>query len=156
MQGFTASLRLQLATAREIAKEFNHDYVAPEHILLALVRAIDGTSAAVLAKFQVAPSAVEREVVQRVKRGQGPTEAAALPFTSRAKKVIELSMLEAQNLRHSYVGSEHLLLAIIAEGKSHAAEALIDLGVTLDKARVEMLRALGQAEVVTVDTEWPT
>ena len=153
--GFTMPVRMTLAQAREEAANLNHEYVGPEHILLGLLRHLDGVAAGVLTKFQVEPAAVEGEIVQLVKRGRGPKGGPNLPYTSRAKKVLELAMVEARNLRHSYVGTEHLLIALIVEETSVAAQVLDELGVTLKGARLETLRLLGQSEVVTGDTEWP-
>jgi ATP-dependent Clp protease ATP-binding subunit ClpA len=148
--GFTEGVRHTLARARHEAAGLGHPHVGCEHVLLGLVHTIDGVAAAALKKCQVDPSTVEREVLRRVERGAAPTGDPDLPYTSRAKKVIELSMAAARDLGHEYVGQEHILLGLIREGQSIAAQSLAALGVTLDGTVGEIRRLLGEA----TGSEW--
>jgi ATP-dependent Clp protease ATP-binding subunit ClpA len=148
--GFTEGVRHTLARARHEAAGLGHSHVGCEHVLLGLVHTIDGVAAAALKKCQVDPSTVEREVLRRVERGAAPTGDPDLPYTSRAKKVIELSMAAARDLGHEYVGQEHILLGLIREGQSIAAQSLAALGVTLDGTVGEIRRLLGEA----TGSEW--
>ncbi|HTA74503.1 MAG TPA: Clp protease N-terminal domain-containing protein [Gemmatimonadaceae bacterium] len=148
--GFTEGVRHTLARARHEAAGLGHTHVGCEHVLLGLLHTIDGVAAAALKKCQVDPSTVEREVLRRVERGAAPTGDPDLPYTSRAKKVIELSMAAARDLGHQYVGQEHILLGLIREGQSIAAQSLAALGVTLDGTVSEIRRLLGEA----TGSEW--
>lgn len=154
MQGynFTEGVRLALARARQEAGHLGHPYVGCEDLLLGLLLTIEGTAAGVLRKFQVDPSTVEREVLRRVKR-DAPTDDPALPFSARAKKVIELSMAAARDLGHAYVGQEHLLTALLREGQSDAAAALVALGITVDGTVNEIRRLLGE-DISAKGLEW--
>src|SRR5687768_15728897 len=113
---FTERVRKVLAMAREEAARLYHEYVGTEHMLLGLIREREGVAAEVLDRFGVDLDAVAERVEEIVKKGKtaGPV-GPDLPYTSRAKKVIELAMNQAVELRHSYVGTEHLLLGLIAE-----------------------------------------
>jgi ATP-dependent Clp protease ATP-binding subunit ClpC len=146
MQGynFTERVRKVLAMARDEAARLNHEYVGTEHILLGLVREGEGVAVGVLRELQVDPDEVRRTVDGLVKRGRAaPHTGPDLPYTSRAKKVLELAMAEARELNHAYVGTEHLLLGLLAEEKGIAAQALHSLGVTLREARAQTLSLLG-------------
>lgn len=152
---FPETTRHALAQARTEAADRHHQYVGPEHLLLALVHLNDRLCAGVLASFHLDAAAVEREVTGRLDRSTAGATGPELPYTSRAKKVLEFAMLEAANLRHAYVGTEHLLLGIIREEGSVAAEALADLGVELETARLEVVRLLGQSgEPIVSDKTW--
>ena len=146
MQGynFTERVRKVLAMAREEATRLNHEYVGTEHILLGLIREGEGVAASVVRNLQVDLDEVRRTVEGLVKKGMaGPPTGPDLPYTSRAKKVLELAMSEARELNHSYVGTEHLLLGLLGEEKGIGAQALNALGVRLPAARAEVLRLLG-------------
>ena len=129
--------------AREEAARLRHEYVGTEHILLGLVREGEGLAATVLQNLNVELDEIPRAIEQTVKKGTAQTTGPDLPYTSRAKKVLELAMEEARVLHHSYVGTEHLLLGLLAEGKGIAVQVLGSLGVTLESARAEVLRVLG-------------
>jgi hypothetical protein len=149
MSGYNFSDRVRnvLLMARDVAAQFRHAYVGTEHILMALIHEGAGVGAAVLTNLNVNLEDVQHAIEQTVKEGgRPPRDAADLPYTSRAKKVLELAMSEARELNHPYVGSEHLLLGLIREERGIAAQALADAGVTLGGARTEMLRLLGTAE----------
>ena len=145
MQGynFTERVRKVLAMAREEAARLHHEYVGTEHVLLGLIREGGGVAATVLENLGVEQDTLRDRILEIVKRGQADPDRHDLPYTSRAKKVLELAMHQARELNHSYVGTEHLLLGLIAEGKGIAAQVLVDAGATLDSARDETVRILG-------------
>jgi ATP-dependent Clp protease ATP-binding subunit ClpA len=140
---FTVDVRRALQFAREQAAHLQHQYVGTEHILLALVHDATGPTAGVFDRLRVNREAIAGTVVDTVKKGpSGPVphrdargEPYDLPFTSRAKKVLELAMGEARNTNDSYVGTEHLLVGLVAEAKGIAAQILAHSGVTLAEAR---------------------
>jgi ATP-dependent Clp protease ATP-binding subunit ClpA len=141
---FTERVRRVLALAREESANLRHEYVGTEHILLGLIREGEGVGATVLQNLNVDLDDLRFGIEQIVKRGdRWRTTGPDLPYTSRAKKVLELSMSEARKLNHAYVGTEHLLLGLIAEQKGIAAKILADWGVTLDTAAAETVRILG-------------
>jgi ATP-dependent Clp protease ATP-binding subunit ClpA len=141
---FTEHVRKVLAQARVEAAGLHHEYVGTEHILLGIARQNEGVATAVLNNLGVRGDAIIERVLEIVKRGypDRPT-GPELPYTARAKKVLELAMAEARLFSHSYVGTEHLLLGTIAEEKGIAAQILREMGVTLERARSETLRLLG-------------
>ncbi len=115
-----------------------------EHILLGLIREGEGVAAAVLQNLNVDLDEIQQKIEETVKKGKAAqTTGPDLPYTSRAKKVLELAMSEARELNHTYVGTEHLLLGLLREEKGIAAQVLTDAGVNLDAARAETLRLLG-------------
>jgi ATP-dependent Clp protease ATP-binding subunit ClpC len=139
---FTERVRKVLAMAREEASRLHHEYVGTEHILLGLIREGEGVAATVLQNLNVDLDEIQQKIEETVKKGKAP-QASDLPYTSRAKKVLELAMAEARDLSHSYVGTEHLLLGLLREEKGIAAQVLADAGINLDAARAETLRLLG-------------
>ncbi len=141
---FTERVRKVLAMAREEAARLRHEYVGTEHILLGLIREGEGVAAAVLQNLNVDLDDVQQRIEETVKQGKATqTTGPDLPYTSRAKKVLELAMSEARELGHSYVGTEHLLLGLLREEKGIAAQVLTDASVNLEAARAETLRLLG-------------
>src|SRR6201989_2166688 len=137
-------VRKVLAMAREEAARLHHEYVGTEHILLGLIREGEGVAATVLQNLSVELDDIQQKIEETVKKGKaGQTTGPDLPYTSRAKKVLELAMSEARELHHSYVGSEHLLRGLLPEEKGIAAQVWTDAGVNLDAARAETLRILG-------------
>ena len=141
---FTERVRKVLAMAREEAARLHHEYVGTEHILLGLIREGEGVAAAVLQNLNVDLDEIQQKIEETVKKGKAAQATGPdLPYTSRAKKVLELAMGEARELNHSYVGTEHLLLGLLREEKGIAAQVLTDAGVNLDAARAETLRLLG-------------
>ena len=161
---FTERVRRVLQRAREEAIALRHEYVGTEHILLGLLGA-GGVAEAALQNLGTNLESVRRTILETVRPGPAdstPTAAAAtggilgaiaesmgfghrmdLPYTSRAKKVLELSMSEARDLRHSYVGTEHLLLGLMREERGIAAQILVSAGLTTNTLRDEILRLLG-------------
>jgi ATP-dependent Clp protease ATP-binding subunit ClpC len=140
---FTDRVRKVLALAREEAIRLQHDYVGTEHILLGLIREGEGVAAAVLSNLAADLDELHRLVEENVRRGKSASNIPELPYTSRAKKVLEYAMAEARDLHHSYVGTEHLLLGLLREEKGLAAKVLGELGITLEEARPETLKLLG-------------
>src|SRR5579862_8249318 len=141
---FTERVRKVLAMAREEAARLHHEYVGTEHILLGLIREGEGVAAAVLQNLSVDLDEIQQKIEETVKKGKAAQATGPdLPYTSRAKKVLELAMSEARELNHSYVGTEHLLLGLVREEKGIAAQVLTDAGVNLEAARSETLRLLG-------------
>ena len=141
---FTERVRKVLAMAREEAARLHHEYVGTEHILLGLIREGEGVAATVLQNLSVELDEIQQKIEETVKKGKAAqTTGPDLPYTSRAKKVLELAMSEARELSHSYVGTEHLLLGLLREEKGIAAQVLTDSGVNLEAARAETLRLLG-------------
>ena len=146
---FTDRVRKVLAMAREEAIRLQHDYVGTEHILLGLIREGDGVASAVLITLNVDLEQVHERVEESVRKGKATIALGELPYTSRAKKVLEFAMAEARDFSHSYVGTEHLLLGLLREEKGIAAQVLNSLGVTLDEARGETLKVLGSSDTAT-------
>src|ERR671917_225103 len=141
---FTERVRKVLAMAREEAARLHHEYVGTEHILLGLIREGEGVAAAVLQNLNVDLDEIQQKIEDTVKKGKAAQATGPdLPYTSRAKKVLELAMTEARELNHSYVGTEHLLLGLLREEKGIAAQVLTDAGVNLEQSRAETLRLLG-------------
>src|SRR5687768_1118426 len=129
--------------AREEAIRLQHDYVGTEHILLGLIREGEGVAAAVLMNLNVDLEQIHERIEESVRKGKATIALGELPYTSRAKKVLEYAMAEARELNHSYVGTEHLLLGLLREEKGIAAQVLNSLGVSLEEARDETLKLLG-------------
>lgn len=145
---FTPRARAVLKLAGDEAIRLNHQFIGTEHLLLALVAFSQenaGIAARVLAGLGVAPERVREAVEARIGSGSAPVDPQCLGLTARAKKAMELGADEANRLRHGHLGTEHVLLGLIREGEGIAAEVLGKLGVTLDAARAETLRALGES-----------
>jgi ATP-dependent Clp protease ATP-binding subunit ClpA len=127
---FTAHARRAVVMAQEEAREMNHNYIGTEHILLALIRRPDDLpqqnegASAILGEFGMTLDGVRQEVLEKVGAGKGNPKVGHIPFTPRAKKVLELSLREALQLHHNYIGTEHILLGLIREGKGVAAQIL--------------------------------
>lgn len=132
---FTDRVRMVFQMAREEAVRLHHEYVGTEHLLLALIREDEGVAAAVLANLGLERAAIRRQIEATVKKGKAvAADGPELPYTSRAKKVLELAMVAARELNHSYVGTEHLLLGLLREEKGIGAQVLVHSGVTLARA----------------------
>jgi len=142
---FTERARKVILLAKEEAKKFNHDYIGTEHILLGLVKEGEGVAAAVLNSLGLEAENIREEVEKLVQPGPAPVLVNDIPFTPRAKKVIELAMDEARNLGHNYIGTEHLLLGLIREGDGIAAQVLLNVGLDLKSVREEVLNLLGSS-----------
>ncbi len=141
---FTERAQRVILIAQEEAKRLNHDYVGTEHLLLGLIALGEGVAAQVLANLGVDLRRVRSEVEKIVGTGDNVMLLGEIPFTPRAKKVLELAVEEAQNMGHNYVGTEHLLLGLIREEEGVAARVLENLGVRLDVVREEVISLLGE------------
>jgi ATP-dependent Clp protease ATP-binding subunit ClpC len=141
---FTERAQKVLALSQEEAIRIGHNNIGTEHILLGLVREGEGIAAKALNALGLSPEKIQKEVEALIGRGQDVSQT--VHYTPRAKKVIELSMDEARKLGHSYVGTEHILLGLIREGEGVAARVLNNLGVSLNKARQQVLQLLGSNE----------
>ena len=143
---FSERVRTVLVMAREESARLHHESVGTEHQMLGLIREGQGVAIAALRNVGVDLKAMQQTIEDAVKRGDAARSAQSdLPYTSRAKKVLELAMTEARELRHNYISTEHLLLGLIREEKGIAAQLLLRAGATLDVVRAETLRLLGDA-----------
>ncbi len=140
---FTDRARKVMGLARQEAQRFNHDYIGTEHVLLGLVQEGSGVAASVLKNLDIDLKKIRHEVEKLVSNGTTMVTMGQLPFTPRAKKVLELSLEEASNLGHTYIGTEHLLLGLIRENEGIAAQVLRNLKVKLEDVREEVLELLG-------------
>jgi ATP-dependent Clp protease ATP-binding subunit ClpC len=142
---FTERARKVILLSKEEAKRFNHDYIGTEHILLGLIREGEGVAAAVLQNLGLSLENIRQEVEKSIQPGPPTLVSGDIPFTPRAKKVIELALEEARNLNHNYIGTEHLLLGLLREDEGVAAQILKNLGLDLEKLRQEIMDLLGSA-----------
>jgi len=141
---FTERVRKVLAMAREEAARLHHEYVGTEHILLGLIREGEGVAAQVLQNLSVELDDIQQKIEETIKKAKAAqTIGPDLPYTSPAKKVLELAMAEARYLNHQYVGTEHLLLGLIREEHGAAAQVITSFGITIDAARAGVLEILG-------------
>jgi ATP-dependent Clp protease ATP-binding subunit ClpA len=142
---FTEQMRRSLALSREEAAALSHPFVGTEHELLGVLSAGESIATVALQNLGVSLDELRAAVNRMVEPGsRGTVGGPDLPYTSRAKKVLELAMLEARALNHNYVGNEHLLMGLVREQKGVAARALAQAGVTADDARAEILRLLAE------------
>ncbi len=139
---FTARARAAVVHAQEAARHLGHNYIGTEHVLLGIFGEPDSVAAKALVEMGVTGEAVQAAVVEIIGRGQA-TVSGHIPFTPRAKKVLQLSLREAIALGHNYVGTEHMLLGLTRETKGVAAQVLAGQGVDYDRARSVLLRMLG-------------
>ena len=144
---FTERAQKVLALAQEEAVRLGHNNIGTEHILLGLIREGEGIAAKALTALGLGLEKIQNEVETLI--GRGKEQPTNIAYTPRAKKVIELSMDEARKLGHTYVGTEHILLGLIREGEGVAARVLNNLGVSLNKARQQVLQLLGNSETVS-------
>ncbi len=138
---FTDRARQVVVLAQDEARTLNHNYIGTEHILLGLVREDGGVAARALLALGISPQAVRQQVEEIIGRGQ-QAPSGHLPFTPRAKKVLQLSREEALNLGHDYIGTEHILLGLIREGAGVAAQVLVRLGASGERVRAQVVRLL--------------
>src|SRR5690554_4033779 len=138
---FTDRARRVVVLAQEEARMLNHNYIGTEHILLGLVREGEGVAAKALETMDISLNGV-REQVQEIIGEGSHAPSGHIPFTPRAKKVLELSLREALQLGHNYIGTEHILLGLIREGEGVAAQVLQQLGAELQKVRQTVIQLL--------------
>ncbi|MBU4174702.1 MAG: ATP-dependent Clp protease ATP-binding subunit [Actinobacteria bacterium] len=140
-QRFSDSARRVVVLAQEEARKLNHNYIGTEHLLLGLIQEGEGVAAKALEAAQIELEAVRSQVVDVIGRGSS-SPSGHIPFTPRAKKVLELSLREALQLGHNYIGTEHILLGLIREGEGVAAKVLVKLGTELERLRSQVLKSL--------------
>jgi hypothetical protein len=138
---FTDRARRVVVLAQEEARLLDHNYIGTEHILLGLIHEEEGIAAQALEALEISLDEVRAQVEEII--GRGPTEPAGhIPFTPRAKKVLEYSLREALQLGHNYIGTEHILLGLIREGEGVAAQVLVELGADLSRVRQQVIQLL--------------
>jgi len=138
---FTDRARRVVVLAQEEARMLNHNYIGTEHILLGLIHEGEGVAAKALESLGISLDAVRQQAEDIIGKGQ-QAPSGHIPFTPRAKKVLELSLREALQLGHNYIGTEHILLGLIREGEGVAAQVLIKLGADLNRVRQQVLQLL--------------
>ena len=138
---FTERARQVVVLAQEEARTLKHNYIGTEHILLGLLREEEGLAARVLERLDITVERVRAQVVRIVGSGEEVT-SGQIPFTPRAKKVLELALREALSLGHNYIGTEHILLGLVRENEGVAARILLDFDADSEKIRNEVIRML--------------
>ena len=138
---FTDRARRVVVLAQEEARMLNHNYIGTEHILLGLIHEGEGVAAKALESLGISLDSVRSQVEEIIGQGQ-QAPSGHIPFTPRAKKVLELSLREALQLGHNYIGTEHILLGLIREGEGVAAQVLVKLGADLNRVRQQVLQLL--------------
>src|ERR1039457_7093444 len=138
---FTDRARRVVVLAQDEARRLDHNYIGTEHILLGLVQEGEGVAAKALEALGIGLAAVRQQVEEVVGRGK-EAPGGHIPFTPRAKKVLERSLREALQLGHDYIGTEHILLGLIREGEGVAARVLVKLGADLNRVRQQVIQLL--------------
>ncbi|MGX7677678.1 ATP-dependent Clp protease ATP-binding subunit [Jatrophihabitans sp. DSM 45814] len=138
---FTDRARRVVVLAQEEARMLNHNYIGTEHILLGLIHEGEGVAAKAMESLGISLEAVRQQVEEIIGQGQ-QAPSGHIPFTPRAKKVLELSLREALQLGHNYIGTEHILLGLIREGEGVAAQVLVKLGADLNRVRQQVIQLL--------------
>ena len=141
---FTDRARRVVVLAQEEARKLNHNYIGTEHILLGLIQEGEGHAAKALEEMNISIENVRKEVVEIIGEGQ-QSPSGHIPFTPRAKKVLELSLREALQLGHNYIGTEHILLGLIREGEGVAAQVLKKLGAELAQVRQTVIKLISSS-----------
>jgi ATP-dependent Clp protease ATP-binding subunit ClpC len=139
---FTDRARRVIVLAQEEARLLNHNYLGTEHILLGLIHEGEGVAAKALESMGISLEAVRAQVQDIIGEGQQAPSGSHIPFTPRAKRVLELTLREALQLGHNYIGTEHILLGLIREGEGVAAQVLIKLGADLSRVRQQVIELL--------------
>jgi hypothetical protein len=140
-QRFTDRARRVVVLAQDEARRLDHTWIGTEHLLLGLIREGDGVAAKALESLGISLDAVQQQVEEIIGHGQ-QAPSGHIPFTPRAKKVLELALRESQQLGHNYIGTEHILLGLIREGDGVAAQVLVQLGAALDRVRQQVIQLL--------------
>jgi ATP-dependent Clp protease ATP-binding subunit ClpA len=138
---FTDRARRVVVLGQEEARLLNHNYIGSEHLLLGLIHEGEGIAALALESLGISLEAVRAQVEEIIGQGQS-APVGHIPFTPRAKKVLELSLREALQLGHNYIGTEHILLGLIREGQGVAAKVLVKLGADLPRVRQQVIQLL--------------
>jgi ATP-dependent Clp protease ATP-binding subunit ClpA len=139
---FTKRARRVVVLAQEEARMLSHDYIGTEHLLLGLVHEGTGLAAQALESLGITQQAVRQQVEEIIGRGHQDPRGGHIPFTPQAKKALELSLREALQIGHNYIGTEHILLGLIREGEGPAAQVLVSLGADLDTVRQQVMELL--------------
>jgi ATP-dependent Clp protease ATP-binding subunit ClpC len=138
---FTDRARRVVVLAQAEARALDHNYIGTEHILLGMLSEGEGVAARALQELGISLEVIRQRVVETIGRGSHP-QAGHIPFTPRAKKVLELSLRESLQLGHEYIGTEHVLLGLAREGEGIAAQVLTGLGATRDRVRQQVTEIL--------------
>jgi ATP-dependent Clp protease ATP-binding subunit ClpC len=139
---FTERAKQVVVLAQDEARALRHNYIGTEHILLGLLREEEGLAARVLESLDITVEEVRAQVARIIGPGDEPIVSGQIPFTPRAKKVLELSLREALALKHNYIGTEHILLGLVRENEGVAARILLDFDADAEKIRSEIMRVL--------------
>jgi Clp amino terminal domain, pathogenicity island component/ClpX C4-type zinc finger len=150
---FTDRARRVLVLAQEEARLLNHNFIGTEHILLGLIQEDEGVAAKALAELEISLDAVRTAVAETIGLS-GTVPSGSPPFTPRAKKVLELSLREALQMGHNYIGTEHILLGLVREGEGVAAQVLVRLGADLARVRQTVVRLLSGYSPRTVEHQF--
>jgi ATP-dependent Clp protease ATP-binding subunit ClpC len=151
---FTDRARSTVRQAQEEARRLDHNHIGTEHVLLGLLGEPEGVGARALAALGISLEAARADVERLVGRGEG-APSGHIPFTRRAKKVLELSLREALKLQHNYIGTEHIVLGLVREGEGLAARILVESGADLPAIRREVMRLLSNGAVDRAGAEPP-
>ena len=151
---FTDRARRVVVLAQEEARLLNHNYIGTEHILLGLIHEGEGVAAQALESLKISLDSVRKEVESIIGSGSS-APSGHIPFTPRAKKILELSLREALKLKHNYIGTEHILLGLIHEGEGVAAQVLVKLGAGLPRVREQVIQLLEASDEATASA-WIT
>jgi len=138
---FTDRARRVMVLAQEEARMLDHAHIGTEHLLLGLIHEGEGVAARALESLNISLSAVRQEVEEIIGRGKQPP-SGHIPFTPRAKNVLELSLRESNQLGHNYIGTEHILLGLLREGEGVAAQVLAKMGADLNRVRQQVIELL--------------
>jgi ATP-dependent Clp protease ATP-binding subunit ClpC len=138
---FSDRARQVVILAQEEARRLNHDYIGTEHVLLGLLRDGESVAASALQALGITLEAVRQQVEEIIGRGN-KAPSGHIPFTPRAKKVLELSLREAMNFGHNYINPEHILLGLLREGEGVAVQVLVRLGADLNRVRLQVIQLL--------------
>jgi ATP-dependent Clp protease ATP-binding subunit ClpA len=149
---FTPRAQQALALARKEADRFDHNFVGTEHLLLGIIKLGMGVAVNVLQKLGIDLDSVRLEVEKQVGTGPGKKLMGNIPYTPRVKKILSLAQKEAKALKHTYLGTEHILLGLLREGDGVAARVLMNLGVDIETTRQEILKELDPNFRPTVET----
>ncbi len=153
MNNFTPRAQQVLAHARREADRFNHHYIGTEHLLLGLLKLGKGVAVAILENMGVELNAVRKQIEAQIGRGTEPQAEGNIPYTPRVRKVLALANREAQDLNHTYVGTEHLLLGLIRDGEGVAGQILRHFGVDLEQARKALLDVISPKYQMDADDD---
>ena len=148
LERFTDQARRVVVLAEEEARMLDHNWIGTEHLLLGVLREGDGVGARALESLGISLDTVRQQVQEIIGQGQH-APSGHIPFTPRAKKVLELALAESKALGHNYIGTEHILLGLIREGDGVAAQVLVKLGADLNRVRQQVIQLLHDYQAKT-------